>query len=371
MLFFRTIFPVLSLLFLQAAISFGAADYPPAVKPDSASAGVLLPPAGSIYHGVHPLPLSSRDEDLRPEDLTSYEEAAGKTAAWVDISQHWGISRKFPDAVASWIRTAGSIPYIRLMLWSTKKEHRQEPVFSLDAILQGAFDDDFSNWGAAAAVFGSPLIVEFGPEMNGRWYPWNGCWNGGGDTKGYGDPALPDGPEKFRDAYRHIIEIMRTARARNIIWVFHVNYNDWPEETWNRFENYYPGDGYIDVLAVSVYGAQQPSGSQWPEFNELIEPPYRRLEKLSAQKPVIVAEFGVSANSAGGSQALWAQHALEGLTGGRWPRIIGFAWWNAAWQNDDNPLNDTTMRVQDNPALAAVFKKYVGGRPQVLGRMTR
>jgi hypothetical protein len=51
--------------------------------------------------------------------------------------------------------------------------------------------------------------------------------------------------------------------------------------------------------------------------------------------------------------------------------VIGFAWWNAAWQNDANPLNDTSMRVQDNPALAAVFKKYVGGMKQFLGRMCR
>jgi len=207
--------------------------------------------------------------------------------------------------------------------------------------------------------------------MNGWWYPWNGYWNGGGETKGYGDPALPDGPERFRDAYRHIIDIMRKAKVYTIIWVFHVNYNDWPNEEWNRFENYYPGDDYIDWLAVSIYGAQQPTGNQWPGFSELMDPAYRRLEKLSRTKPFIVSEFGVSANSTGGSQALWAQHALEALTSGRWPRMMGFAWWNAAWQNDVNPQHDTTMRVQDNPSLAAVFKKYVGGMKNVLGRIQR
>lgn len=354
-----------------AALCLASANGTPATekKIRTAAAVISLPTGHSIYHGVHPMPLSSRDADLKPEDLASYEKAAGKTAAWVDISQHWGISRKFPAATATWIHAAGSIPFIRLMLWSTKKENLQETVFTLDAILKGAFDDDFKAWGAAAREFGSPLIVEFGPEMNGRWYPWNAYWYGGEETTGYGDPALPDGPEKFRDAYRHIINKMHTAGARNILWVFHVNYNDWPNEAWNRFENYYPGDGYIDWLAVSIYGAQQPAGTQWPEFSELMEPAYRRLEKLSRTKPVIVAEFGVSASSTGGSQALWAHHALEALIAGRWPRVIGFAWWNAAWQNDANPLNDTSMRVQDNPALSAVFKKYIGGRQQVLGRM--
>ncbi len=250
MQYYRSIVHLVIVLLIMAAVSIASADTPFAIIPAL--------PAGHFYHGVHPMPLSSRDEDLRPEDLVSYEKAAGKTAAWVDISQHWGISRKFPAATAAWIRASGSIPSIRLMLWSRKKDPLPEPVFTLDAIIKGTFDDDFSAWGAAAAAFGTPLIVEFGPEMNGSWYPWNGSWSGGGETKGYGDPALPDGPEKFRDAYRHIINIMRTARARNILWVFHVNYNDWPNEAWNRFENYYPGDEYIDWLAVSIYGAQQP-----------------------------------------------------------------------------------------------------------------
>jgi hypothetical protein len=366
---FRSFFSTIILLCCSAAICIAFANRVCAKEPGHVLAIIPAPPVGSVYHGVHPMPLSSQDEDLRPEDLASYEKTAGKTAAWVDISQHWGMSRKFPTAIATWIRASGSVPYIRLMLWSTTKEHQPDPVFTLDAILKGAFDNDLHEWGAAAKNFGSPLIVEFGPEMNGWWYPWNGYWSGGAETEAYGDPALPDGPERFRDAYRHIITIMRKAGARNILWVFHVNYNDWPNEGWNHFENYYPGDDYIDWLAVSIYGAQQPAGTQWPEFSELMEPAYRRIEKLSSSKPVIVAEFGVSASSAGGSQALWAQHALEGLTSGRWPRVIGFSWWNAAWQNDANPLHDTSMRAQDNQALAAVFKKYIAGSQQVLGRM--
>ncbi len=162
---------------------------------------------------------------------------------------------------------------------------------------------------------------------------------------------------------------MRTARARNILWVFHVNYNDWPDEAWNRFENYYPGDDYIDWLAVSIYGAQQPAGTQWPEFSELMEPAYRRLEKLSSTNRLLLRNSAFPQTPPAAARPCGRSMRLKALTAGRWPRVIGFAWWNAAWQNDANPLNDTSMRVQDNPALAAVFKKYVGGSQQVLGRM--
>lgn len=338
-------------------------------EPAARAGGIPLPPAGCLYHGVHPAHLPATDERIRPGDLASYETAVGKKAAWVDISQHWGACRKFPASSAAWIRAAGSIPCIRLMLWTTREENKQEPVFTLDAVLRGRFDEDLRAWARAARDFASPLIATFGPEVNGRWYPWNGSWNGGGTTSGYGDPALPDGPERFRDAYRRIIGIMREEGACNITWVFHVNYNDWPLEEWNRLEHYYPGDDYVDWLGVSIYGAQQPVQEHWPEFAELMEPVYRRLQKLSSTKPVVIAEFGVAAGSSGGSQARWAQQALAGLAAGRWPRVIGFAWWNAAWQNDANPRHDTTMRVQDNPSLTAVFKKYVGDNPKVLERV--
>ena len=46
--------------------------------------------------------------------------------------------------------------------------------------------------GAAAQPF--PMLVEFGTEMNGYWFPWNGKWNGAGATLGYGDLHCPMAP---------------------------------------------------------------------------------------------------------------------------------------------------------------------------------
>jgi len=328
------------------------------------------PAAGVLYHGVHVAAVSPSGEPAGPADLASYEQAVGKKAAWVEISHHWFSGRAFPAAQASWIRSTGSVPFIRLMLWSLPQENRPEPLFSLAAILRGDFDADLRAWARAARDFGSPLIAEFGPEANGRWYPWSGWWNGGGETAGYGDPACPDGPERFRDAYCRIIKIMRDEEgALNITWVFHVNYEDWPAAAWNRLEQYYPGDGYIDWIGVSVYGAQKPQEQQWPEFSDLMNAVYPRLTALSKSKPIVVAECGVTGGSPAGSQSLWAQRALRDLVNNRWPRVIGFAWWNRAWQNDANPVHDTNMRVQDNPALEAVFRTLVAGQANVADRI--
>jgi hypothetical protein len=95
-----------------------------------------------------------------------------------------------------------------------------------------------------------------------------------------------------------------------------------------------------------------------------------RLAALAPGKPVLLLEFGVTRGNPRGDQAAWAERALADLVQGRWPQVIGFSWWNETWQNDDDPAHDTSMRLQDSPALAAVFRRWVGSRGNVLGRFT-
>jgi len=330
-------------------------------------ASIPVPTPGKLYHGVYPGGVTGEESDLTLDDLRSYEEAAGKNAMWVYFSHNWYEGREFPIETAKWIREAGSIPYIRLMLRSSEEQNVEEPVFNLQAIIEGKFDSDLHNWCASARNFGTPLLAEYGTEINGEWFPWNGVWNGASETAGYGNPAKPDGPERFRDVYRHIIQTCQDEGADNITWVFHINASDYPEEEWNAFENYYPGDRWIDWIGISNYGAQTPQDDYWEEFRDGMDAIYTRLEALTTEKPIFIAEFGATKNNPLGDQAEWARSALTDLSSFRWPRIIGFSWWNEWWQNDENPAHDTSMRLQDNPALAAVFKELIGNNPDVLG----
>ncbi|MFC2066590.1 MJ1477/TM1410 family putative glycoside hydrolase [Chloroflexota bacterium] len=312
--------------------------------------------------------MGKEEHEIAAEQLSSYEQQVGKSATWVYFSHNWYNGRSFPVETATWIRDNGSIPFVRLMLRSSEEQDIAEPTFTLNRILDGEFDDDLRAWARAARNFGSPMIAEYGTEVNGRWFSWNGVWNGGGALKGYGDHSLPDGPERFRDAYCRIIRIMREEDAHNITWVFHVNDQDIPDDSWNRLEQYYPGDEWVDWIGVSVYGAQTPVEDEWPDFRQLMDEVYPRIESLTTANPIVLLEFGVTANNPLGDQATWAEQALIDLTSFRWPRIIGFSWWNEAWENDDDPAHDTNMRIQDNPDLANVFQRLVGLQDKVLGR---
>ena len=89
----------------------------------------------------------------------------------------------------------------------------------MDAFLSGQFDADLEQWARDAKAFEKPLLVEFGTEVNGEWFPWNAKWNGA-DSTDYGDPDLYDGMEKFRDVYRRIITICNEQGVKNITWFY-------------------------------------------------------------------------------------------------------------------------------------------------------
>lgn len=332
---------------------------------------VSNPLAGQLYHAAFPGGTTDwgEEDDITLTDVQSYESSAGKSIAWVYFSHNWFRDLIFPSETVNWIRSSGSVPFIRLMLRSSADQNIEERTFTLQNIIDGDFDGDLCAWAQSAAEYGDPLVVEFGTEVNGQWFSWNGIWNGEGSLNGYGDPDMVDGPERFVDAYKHIVGKIRSQGAHNIQWVFHIDSEDIPEDDWNKFENYYPGDEWIDWLGVSVYGAAEPDDDEWPSFREKMDPIYTRLASLNEHMPIVVLEFGVTDGHSFGNQAEWAEAALNDMMDSRWPRVIGFSWWNEGWANDDNPDHDTDMWIQHNPELSAVFQELVGQNDNVLGHV--
>jgi hypothetical protein len=320
---------------------------------------VPAPDAGRFYHGCYPGGVTGEEDDITARDVQNYEDVAGRKVDWVYFSNNWYAGRRFPAETAGWIRDRGAVPYIRLMLRSEDhKPGKPEKAFSLQSIIDGKFDEDLKAWGRDAAAFGSPLIVEYGTEVNGEWFGWNGSFHGGGRKDGFGDLKKADGPERFVAAYRHIVDTVRSSGASNITWVFHLDASQSPEAAWNRFENYYPGPEYADWIGVSCYGPQRPMDDEEENvtFREKFDPVYSRVVKLAPDKPVMIPEFGCTTGYPHVRAEDWAKAALGDILSGRWPNVRGFSWWNERWENDDDPTHNTTMRVQDNPALGDVFR---------------
>ena len=320
------------------------------------------------YHGVFPGggSMSGSEDEITPELVDIYERAVGRTVAWIYFSHNWYQGKHFPLNTAQWIAERGVIPFIRLMLRSNENNPCPDPEYTLKNINNGKYDVDFRAWGKAAKTFGSPLIVEWGTEMNGQWFAWNAKWNG-----------EETGANRFREAYRKIVSLIRDEeKADNITWVFHTNDTDDPETDWNAVEDYYPGENYVDWLGMSVYGPQKPEKKESCEpFSQRAFNLHNRLHAMDTTKPIFLLEFGATLHhprAGSDSQcdaSKWADSALtEILDRNTLPMLRGFSWWNEIWENDDHPEHNTDMRVQSDRKLQEVFRRHLVGNAQIIDR---
>lgn len=313
---------------------------------------IAVPGEGSLYHGVFPAADKPQGEsDVSQQALDGYEQAAGRQVAWVYLDNEWFVSRAFPVQTATWVRARGAVPFIRLMMRSQKEPLVVDPVFTLDRILTGEFDPDLAAWADAARRFATPLVVEYGTEVNGDWNPWSAPYTGGYDV----------GPAKFKAAWRHIVELMRSRGANNITWALHYNGENFPgDEPRNVPAAYYPGDDVVDWVGISVYGSERASDHRCPTFRALVDAMAPQLRAATSVKPLFIFELGITNNNPGCAAGPWVKAAFDDLLGGRWPDVRGFSWWQQRIPDRSGGFS-SDMLIQDDPAVTAAFRNALTG----------
>ncbi|MEM9865138.1 MAG: hypothetical protein AAF938_26275 [Myxococcota bacterium] len=145
----------------------------------------------------------------------------------------------------------------------------------------------------------------------------------------YGDPGVPDGPERVRDAFIRVIDLFREEGATDIKWFMYGSsgYLGGGEEDtmiapsvrerlWD-VEAVYPGDEYIDFVGKSLHHGDLAA------LRETFEPAYDAWTRVSS-RPFIAPEFSIIAG--GGLVSRAAQIREEfGMYFRSFPRFAAFA----------------------------------------------
>jgi hypothetical protein len=313
---------------------------------------LVPPPGGRIYHSAYP-DFRDTEDFVTVNRVRRFERLAGKRIAWAYFSNNWGREIRFPVKAVRRIHAAGSVPFIRLMARKGWRESGPDPRYRLQRIIDGDFDSELIRWGQAAARWARPMLVEFGTEANGSWFPWNGAWNGGPRTTGFGDPAKADGPERFRAAYRRVRRMIEAGGADNLTWFFHADDESLPARPWNSLSAYYPGDRFVDWVGVSVYGPLTADESWTPGFARSMSRVYPRLTALSS-KPIALLEFG---SMQGRPKAAWFTEALGTVASGRFPRLKAISVWSEAWRNGDGSRSN--LKINSDRRTLLAYRKFV------------
>ena len=292
-----------------------------AVAPDHAQAS---PTAFGVY-----LP----GADQRPSLLDSFGARVGREPAIVSSYKRWRLP-PFPrgELQAAWGR--GAVPLVTWEPWTADARG-----FSLRRIADGAYDDYARRAARSAAAWGHPILLRFAHEMNGTWYPWGRGMDGS-------TPAV------YRAAWRHLVQIFRSAGATNVRWVWTPNVDGGGQYP---FRAYYPGDRWVDWVGLD--GFNWARRGEWESFTDLFGASYDTLSHLTS-RPMIIAETGSS--QSGGDKAQWVASALGS-------EIPGFARVRAVvWFSDR--VGDVDFRIDSSRSSLKAFRSGIATRRYGLGR---
>src|SRR5438045_5963400 len=170
----------LSLVFLfGTCVGFTSckrAASPSPIDPNS-PVEVAVPEHGA-YTGAF-MDIGDEEDDITLEMIEGFEQMVGKHQAIIASSSYWG-EQTFPTANLNVVWRHGSLPLVFWSPWDKPYVQNRGPdKFSLNDIIAGKWDAYIDKWADGAREFAHSVIVAFGVEMNGDWFPWSGTFYGG------------------------------------------------------------------------------------------------------------------------------------------------------------------------------------------------
>ncbi len=198
---------------------------------------------------------------------------------------------------------------------------------SCAAIAAGRQDAFLQSYARSVKAFGSPVIISFGHEMNGTWYPWG--WTN-----------TP--PAAFVQAWRHVVDVFRQAGADNVTWLWTINAVSSYE---GPITDYWPGASYVTWVGVDAY-YYDPGD----DFSGVFGSSLAAIRQVTS-KPILIAETAIG-------QVTGQAAAIPGLFAGvSRAGLIGFVWYDQA---QDDGIYHQDWQLEGHPQAIAAFRAGVG-----------
>ena len=217
-------------------------------------------------------------------------------------------------------------------------------------IALGSEDQYLASQAAVAVAWHRPLYIRLAHEMNTQTYVWGATVDG-------------NTPQAFIAAWQHVVTLFRQLGAVNVRWVWSPNVDC---EGTCPFDAYYPGDQYVDWVALDGYNFAGFQGhAPWSSLWAIFGPSYRDITRLTG-KPLMIAE--TACNPTGGNKARWIRRGFLNQIPRLMPRVRAVVWW-------DNVYAGVDWKVDSSAASLAAWRSVVasplyggGGSTPAAGR---
>lgn len=194
-------------------------------------------------------------------------------------------------------------------------------------ILNGSHDSLIRRNAKQLKRLGRPVMLRWGWEMNGDWYAWSAAKNGD-DASGY------------VRSWRYLRKIFDEQGADNVSWVWSPNWNNRPDVAWNKMDEYYPGDKYVDWIGVSGYNLHRETPQKL--FGDI-------YDAYTDRKPLMISEVG-AVDRGGTTKADWI--TLFATWCEQNPAVGAVTWFDT----DTHPGYEEKWRIDTDPASLAAYR---------------
>lgn len=259
----------------------------------------------------------------------AFYTSLSSSATQNDMSRYKTYLDKYPNTV------------LQLAIWTGAREQGY-PGYYLDEIVNGQHDTQILALASACKNFNKPIFIRLGYEFDG--------WHN----------AYP--PDKYITAYRYFVDQMRDLGVNNVAYVWHswgvgayygtAEYPEYypalPAGQQVTQELWYPGDDYVNWVAMSVFGI----GWENLSTEEVVQWLISFAE--DHEKPVMLAETA-AINPSGQIDAdwhitdtIWFDNVLNLISANN--TIKAFTYINVDWMADNPSSTWGDTRIQSAPS---------------------
>jgi hypothetical protein len=295
-------------LLAAAAVAGLAACSSPAVAPTAPPRPRLIPAAttGAPFTGVYETNSAGSFSLVR-----DFAASTGVRPSIVLSYTGWGVP--FNTALADDEHAIGATPLVQL--------DPQGP--SVKSIAEGRSDVYLRHFADQVRVFAHPVILSFGHEMNGSWYPWG---------EGHTSPAV------FIAAWRHIVDVFREQGAANVTWMWTANAVNAARDPLHQW---WPGSAYVNWVGIDGYYYFPTDTFSWVFGRTITE------IRTFTTAPILIGETGVGPNPNA------AQQVRSLFAGIKADHLLGFVWFD---RSQHIPPYHLPWRIEGDPLALAAFR---------------
>lgn len=268
--------------------------------------GVHLRPSNAYDTSIHDY---VRDTQTSPKIVMYFQP-------WRIANGSCSTFNEYPFLPGS-VSNSGAIP---MVTWEPHQEglgNQNAASFSYARILSGAHDDCIARTAREVRAFGKTVMFRFAHEMNGQSNTWTGIING-------------NNPDAYAQVFRKVVDMFRQEGATNARFLWSPDHASPPEvpAPSSEIRNYYPGDGYVDFIAVSGYnwGNDPLRGGGWVSGEQIFRNFLQTMVRTYPGKPIVITEIGSVPGYGAFSRSQWYSDTIRYLAGR--PEVKGVVWFN-------------------------------------------